>query len=132
MIGTSRIKPGPLAATRRPRRKMTPRSYSLRILTALSSRKTTNANTTLRTLIDSTLPPFVTLGVSRGDGIRREADDGHQLLPFLERVEQQVRTGGRELGARRQPAGYGHGHRAGRARAADVGGGVPDDDGVAA
>src|ERR687885_2571249 len=50
-IGTSRKRPGPLAGPRTlPREKMTPRSYSLTMRTALANKKTTNSTTTKPTI----------------------------------------------------------------------------------
>src|SRR4051794_28318878 len=57
MIGRRTKSPGPLGPPwTRPRRKMTPRSYSLTILTALSTTATTNIAAIITTIATSPIP----------------------------------------------------------------------------
>src|SRR5262245_8874142 len=51
MMGHTQIMPGPLSGPRRPRKNITPRSYSFSILNELTMSRTSNTATTITKLI---------------------------------------------------------------------------------
>src|SRR5512134_904038 len=90
MTGISRMSPGPLAPMTRPSRKITPRSYSFRILMALYRNRITMTSSAKYGIIPFLLPGFrgEPLSAARIPGLDEErhpfaAGDDH-LVPLLQ------------------------------------------------
>src|SRR5215207_6539871 len=90
-IGMSSTRPGPFWATRRPKRKTTPRSYSRSTRTdapASEIATTTRTTRTIRRAVISTHLPFLSRSDSKGEPVDRFDDDGaafgHRSVSLVE------------------------------------------------